>query len=150
VTASTEFGKDGACVVLTAIDGSRTSLRAGAYAAGIARRQQARLVVVYVERFVPSGHFVDLSGAGASFPSPPALAPDELHKQVLAASPILVAGAEFVFAKGDPCREIVRVARSIMAEVIVVGAPESRWHRWTGSLATGLVRAGCCPVTVVP
>ena len=43
-----ELGTDGPTVILTGVDGSRTSLRAGAYAAGLARRQGARLVVVYV------------------------------------------------------------------------------------------------------
>jgi hypothetical protein len=45
-----ELGTDGPKVILVGVDDSVTSLRAGAYAAGLARRQGARLVVVYVEQ----------------------------------------------------------------------------------------------------
>jgi nucleotide-binding universal stress UspA family protein len=44
---SFELGTDGPSIVV-GVDGSRTSRRAGAYAAGLARRQHARLVAVYV------------------------------------------------------------------------------------------------------
>ena len=47
-----ELGTDGPTAILAGIDGSTTSLRAGAYAAGLARRQRARLVAVYVEPVV--------------------------------------------------------------------------------------------------
>src|ERR1700722_5142258 len=50
-------------VILVGVDDSVTSLRAGAYAAGLARRQGARLVVVYVEQ--PSALYGAAAGAGA-------------------------------------------------------------------------------------
>jgi nucleotide-binding universal stress UspA family protein len=43
--------RDGPDVLLVGVDGSDTSLRAGAYAAGMARRQKARLVILYVRPF---------------------------------------------------------------------------------------------------
>jgi Universal stress protein family len=45
---SFELGTDGPTVILVGVDGSPTSLRACAYAAGLARRQRAGMIVVYV------------------------------------------------------------------------------------------------------
>src|SRR3954447_18117408 len=45
-----ELGTDGPRVLVVGVDGSTTSLRAGSYAAGLARRLGAHLVVVYVSR----------------------------------------------------------------------------------------------------
>src|SRR5260370_42655103 len=45
-----EFGTDGPSLIMAGVDGSRTSLRAAAYAGGLARRQRSRLLAVYVGR----------------------------------------------------------------------------------------------------
>ena len=45
-----ELGTDGPTLILVGVDGSRTSWRAAAYAAGLARRQHCRLLAVYVAR----------------------------------------------------------------------------------------------------
>jgi hypothetical protein len=56
-----ELGTDGPGAIVVGIDGSTPSLRAAAYAAGLARRQRTRLVAVYVRtppahREVQTGH----------------------------------------------------------------------------------------------
>jgi nucleotide-binding universal stress UspA family protein len=43
-----ELGTDGPSLILAALDGSDTSMRAASYAVGLARRQGARLTLVYV------------------------------------------------------------------------------------------------------
>jgi nucleotide-binding universal stress UspA family protein len=57
-----ELGTDGPSLIMVGVDGSRTSLRAAAYAAGLARRQRSRLLAVYVGR-------VPASAAAASAPA---------------------------------------------------------------------------------
>jgi nucleotide-binding universal stress UspA family protein len=50
---SFELGSDGPSAIVVGINGSRTSLRASAYAAGLARRQRSRLIAVYVGSISP-------------------------------------------------------------------------------------------------
>jgi nucleotide-binding universal stress UspA family protein len=56
----------------------------------------------------------------------------------------------FVTAAGDPYHELRRVADEVRADAVVVGASTKAGHRWIGSLAVRLVKAGRWPVTVVP
>jgi nucleotide-binding universal stress UspA family protein len=147
-----ELGTDGPMVILVGIDDSVTSLRAGAYAVGLARRQGARLVCVYVEQ--PSAMYGAAGGAGAS-----ALAEQEralaqtaadLKRRVEEAAAERGVRATFVTAVGDPYRELRRVADQVRADAVVVGASAKAGHRLVGSLAVRLVKAGRWPVTVVP
>ena len=56
----------------------------------------------------------------------------------------------FIIAHGDPYHELRRVADQVRAEAVIVGASSKAGHRWIGSLAVRLVKAGRWPVTVVP
>ena len=56
----------------------------------------------------------------------------------------------FVVARGDPYTELRRVADEVRADAVIVGASTKAGHRWVGSLAVRLVKAGRWPVTVVP
>lgn len=58
-----ELGNDGPSVILVGVDESVTASRAAWYAAGLARRQGARVVAVYVE---PNAALVMTSAVGAS------------------------------------------------------------------------------------
>jgi nucleotide-binding universal stress UspA family protein len=147
-----ELGTDGPKVILVGVDDSVTSLRAGAYAVGLARRQGARLVVVYVEQ--PSVMYGAATGAGAA-----AMAEQErafsqtaadLRRRVEEFSADRGIAVTFVTAMGDPYHELRRVADEVRADAVVVGASTKAGHRLVGSLAVRMVKAGRWPVTVVP
>jgi hypothetical protein len=147
-----ELGTDGPKVILVGVDDTVTSMRAGAYAAGLARRQGARLVCVYVER--PSAMYGAAAGAGAG-----AIAAQEealeatatgLRREAEAGAARLGVPLTFVVAHGDPYTELRRVADEVRADEVIVGASMQAGHRWVGSLAVRMVKAGRWPVTVVP
>jgi len=143
-----ELGTDGPKVMVVGVDGSHTSLRAAAYAAGMARRQSARLVVVYVRSVPPSAALAPM-GFG---PMEEALRSTaaELRRQVEDGAAQLGISAEFVTVKGDPFSELVRVAEEVRADAVVVGASAHAGHRVVGSIAVRLVRSERWPVIVVP
>ena len=58
-----ERGTDGPRVIVAAVDGSTTSMRAAAYAAGLARRQSAELVVVFVASGSTMANLVPAAGS---------------------------------------------------------------------------------------
>lgn len=146
-----ELGTDGPSVILVGVDDTVTSLRAAAYAAGLARRQRARIVAVYV---APLGSVVAASPVGATVVAAEAAAHDELaanlRERAERTAEELGIPVTFVAAHGDPYHEIKRVAEETRADAIVVGASAQAGHRLVGSLAVRLVRAGKWPVTVVP
>ncbi|HEX6444377.1 MAG TPA: universal stress protein [Streptosporangiales bacterium] len=134
--------------LLVAVDGSQTSLRAGAYAAGMARRQGARIVCLYVHTI---GVFTGLGAetVRSQLETQNAIA-EELRKTVETESARLGIDVAFVERKGNPYTEIVRLADEIRSDAVIVGASSQAGHRFVGSLATHLVRDARWPVTVVP
>lgn len=146
-----ELGTDGPSAILVGVDESVTALRASAYAAGLARRQGARIVMVYV---APMASLALASPAGPSVVAAENEVHDEIAKELSgragAIATELGIGVTFITAHGDPYHEITRVAGETRADAIVVGASLKAGHRLMGSLAVRLVRAGKWPVTVVP
>ncbi|POX41429.1 universal stress protein UspA [Streptomyces sp. Ru73] len=144
-----ERGTDGPKVIVVGIDGSQSSWRAAAYAAGLARRQGSKLVLVYVQPVL---------AAGAALGAPVAPTTDEIAEELMAeirASTERLQGIydlrwEFHIVRGDPYSGMLRMADELKADAVVVGASESAGHRFMGSVAVRLVKAGRWPVTVVP
>jgi nucleotide-binding universal stress UspA family protein len=146
-----ELGTDGPSAILVGIDDSVTALRAAAYAAGLARRQGARLVGVYV---APIAGMALASSAGPAVLAAENEAYDEIAKELAEQSEAIARelgiDVTFIAARGDAFHEITRVAKEVRADAMVVGASLKAGHRLMGSLAVRLVRAGKWPVTVVP
>lgn len=146
-----ELGNDGPSVILVGVDDSVTASRAAAYTVGLARRQGARVVAVYVE---PNATLVLSNPAGASAYAAENEAHHEIAKELSAtmtrAAGELGISVTFVTAQGDAFHELARIAQETRADAIVVGASLKAGHRLLGSLAVRLVKAGKWPVTVVP
>jgi nucleotide-binding universal stress UspA family protein len=140
--------RDGPDVLLVGVDGSDTSLRAGAYAAGMARRQHARLVVLYVRPFSAAAGMT--AGAASSMQEAYDSVAADLRQTAEEQGPRLGIDIVFVERDGNPFAEIVRLADEIQADAVIVGASTKAGHRFVGSLAVHLVRASRWPVTVVP
>ncbi|MFJ8944538.1 universal stress protein [Streptomyces sp. NPDC102395] len=144
-----ERGTDGPKVIVAGVDGSDSSLRAAAYAGGLARRQHALLAVVYVQ---------PVTAAGAVLGAPVAEVSEEIAEDIVAQireaaernRGLFEVRWEFHTFRGDPYSGLVRAADELKADAVVVGASEQAGHRLVGSVAVRLVRAGRWPVTVVP
>jgi nucleotide-binding universal stress UspA family protein len=146
-----ELGTDGPSAILVGVDDSVTASRAAAYAAGLARRQRARLIMVFV---APIATAAAVGPGGAAVVVAEAQAHQEIAEALraraeLAASELGV-DVTFVTARGDAYSEIKRIAGETRADAIVVGASAKAGHKLVGSLAVRLVRASRWPVTVVP
>ncbi|GKQ39742.1 universal stress protein [Streptomyces sp. A012304] len=144
-----ERGTDGPKVILVGVDGSDSSLRAAAYAGGLARRQHALLAVVYVQ---------PVQAAGAVLGAPLAETTEEIAEDIVAQirdaaerlKGMFDVRWEFHTFRGDPYSGLVRAADELKADAVVVGASEQAGHRLVGSVAVRLVKSGRWPVTVVP
>ena len=140
------MGTDGPIRILVGVDGSETSMRAGAYAGGLARRQGAHIIGIYVPTMAG---LMSTASAGAAVAVHQAVV-TELEEAIERARADLDLSIELVVRRGDPFTEIVRVADDRRVDGVVIGASTSSGHRLVGSLAVRLVRAARWPVTVVP
>ena len=148
-----ELGTDGPGAIVVGVDGSPTSLRALAYAAGLARRQGGRLIAVYVRK--PMRTPVALSGwVDAGIVAAEAEAQkdmeDEVWTQIASDVAAWGCGARVMVRNGSPLAELQKIACQTGAEMIIVGASEGLRHRLFGSLGRRLLRCKPCPVTIVP
>jgi nucleotide-binding universal stress UspA family protein len=143
-----ELGTDGPTRILVGIDGTETSMRAGAYAVGLARRQGSHLIAVYVAATSAFAAQAAVT-AGAMIQTQEEIA-QQLRHTVIEGARQLGIDSEFVLRRGNPYRELIAVAAERRVDAVVVGASGSSGRRFVGSLAGRLVRDAQWPVTVVP
>lgn len=143
-----ELGTDGPSRILVGVDGSDTSMRAGAYAAGMARRQGAHIVALFVATM--GGFGAGIAASAGAYLDAQASVADDLRKEIEANAPRLGITVSFVQRRGNAYVELVRVADELRVDAIVVGASTQAGHRLVGSLAGRLVKDARWPVTVVP
>ncbi|MFD8753788.1 universal stress protein [Kitasatospora sp. NPDC059577] len=148
--AGFELGTDGPGVILAGLDGSDSSWRATAYAAGLARRQGAVLAVAYIQPVL--GAATALAGAAVEETT------QEIAEELLAAlrdaeervREVWKVDWRFLTMRGDPYGGLAKLADELRADAVVVGVSEQAGHKVIGSVAVRLVKAGRWPVTVVP
>jgi nucleotide-binding universal stress UspA family protein len=143
-----ELGNDGPKTILVAVDGSDVSLRAAAYAAGLARRQSSELVVVYVH--TSSGLAAMRPESFVGLVQTKVEVARELRQQIEDGVQRLGVSARMVERQGEPAAEIAKVADELRVDAVVVGASTHVGHRFVGALGVHLIRLARWPVTVVP
>lgn len=143
-----ELGTDGPALIVVGVDGSESAMRGAAYAAGLARRQGAKLAVVFVHSVGALAKSV--AGAIPAMEDANRTIAQELRETLEASADRLELNAVFYERHGSPLAEIVALADELRADAVVVGASTQAGHRFVGSLALQLVRAARWPVTVVP
>jgi len=122
-----ELGTDGPSRILVAIDNSDTSLRAGAYAAGLARRQGSHIICLFVGEINPLVASMP-AAAGAAVQMNHAIA-EQIRAEIKAQAPRLGLEITFLERSGDPFTEIVRIADELRVDAVIVGASTSGGHR---------------------
>ncbi|GAA3570110.1 universal stress protein [Nonomuraea rosea] len=139
-----EIGKDGAGLLVVGFDGSDPSRNALAYAAGLARRDNAALLVAFVESlnsaslwFFAGSPIIPDSGADLA---------EDLRDELRGAG----VPWQFVSVRGDTARELETLASAYMADAIVVGRSRHSWCSLGGSVAVGLAKRARRTVLIVP
>lgn len=128
------------------VNGSASSQRARAYATGLARRQRAQLVAVFV--YSDWATTLTPEAAAASAQAHRQLAHD-LHDDTLAAAQHFDQPIAFHLRTGDVATQLRQAAVELRASALVIGAGRRRcW--FTRSVTGRLLRMRPCPVITVP
>ncbi len=134
--------------VLVGYDGSGSARHALAYAAGLARRLDRPLLMVYVTS--PGIYCEPLTGQVVGLPRDT----DALERWLLTELDQVADPSELEVhvrtRRGTPARELAAIAAEFSADALVIGAPRHFWHHVAGSVPGWLARHAKCPVVVVP
>jgi|SRR5882757_8452681 len=145
--AALDLDGDGQRTILVAVDGHESSLRAAAYAIGLARRQGLRLVVLYVHTLGPLASTPDsINAIRAANAEAVRAVRIEMDRQGAA----LGVDIAVVERDGSPYFETVRLAGELRVDAVVMGGGRNFGYQYFGSPATRLVRNAQWPITVIP
>jgi nucleotide-binding universal stress UspA family protein len=134
--------------VIAGYDGSASARNALAYAAGLARRLDRPLLMVYVTS--PGVYCEPLTGQVVGLLRDA----DALERWLLTELDQVTNPGELEVhvrtRRGNPARELAAMAAEFSADALVIGAPRRFWRHLTGSVPGWLARHAKCPVIVVP
>jgi nucleotide-binding universal stress UspA family protein len=136
-----EIGMDGLAVIVVGVDGTPTALHAAAWASGLARRERARLVFVYVEPLTSPAYWSPFGMATAAEAAGEVVG--ELRRTITDYLGNVGVRWELVHRRGDPGHGLEKVAEEVHADCVVVG-------RGSGGVAKYLINDARRPVVVVP
>ena len=133
--------------VVAGYDGSPASRNALAYAAGMARRLDRSLLLVYVISGIScepmTGQVIGSTRDDAEMTRWLLAELDQVFDRTDLAVSVVI-------RRGSPARELAAAADESSADALVVGAPQHVWHHVAGSVPGWLARHAHCPVIVVP
>src|SRR3982750_508699 len=110
---SFELGTDGPGAILVGVDGSPTSMRAAAYAAGLARRQRTKLYAVYARSTPPT--MISLADHSGLAMSAVLDAQEDLITHLRSEISGWGAETELIVRSGDPLTVLSEVAKETRA-----------------------------------
>ncbi|GAB3437048.1 universal stress protein [Actinophytocola sediminis] len=135
-----EIGKDGLAVIVVGIDGGDRAHHAAAWATGLARRERARLVLVYVEPLTSPAYWSPFGMATAAEAAAELV--HELRQNLARYLDTSGVHWELVHYRGDPAQGLETIAEDRRADCIVVGRG--------ADVPRALVNEARRPVVVVP
>ena len=144
-----DSSRDGPSLLVVGYDGSTSSRKALAYAAGMARRERSELVVVEVNPSGPDGTSAVDPSAGSR--AGRASRAGSLTTEVAFELEELLPGRWWVeLCQGDPATELQRLSNDLQSDAIVIGRARGSVRHSVSAIAKSLIRHAHQPVIVVP
>jgi nucleotide-binding universal stress UspA family protein len=152
-SADTRDGS-GPVTIVVGVDGTEPSFRALAYATGVARHVNGRVICAYVRHssanpavcLAAVGAEVALQAAADVASSTEAL----LEAAIESARQDTGIDVSLLVLDGDPALALERLANDLRADLVVIGAPRHPAMHLLGSINRRLHRKPHQPVTTVP
>jgi len=146
--SSFELGRDGSAWIVAGVDGTVTSERAAAYAAGLARRQGSRLALVLARDVAAEAALGLEAGVRTAIEAQDQIEQEIRDAMAATAWPV---DAQLFVRVGPAARVVPAVADDLSAGLIVLGSSRpGAYLRSGGPLSAQLIRMRRWPVLVVP